>query len=77
MTLTEININEMLLEESIFKVGSVYSVEGRKVTIKVNKDKNLSHLSFKGQIIKKKSMGCIIYYININQVLINHYFFKA
>lgn len=48
---------ETLAKESIFIVGRVSSVEGRKVKVKVNKDKNLSHLSYKGQILKNVSVG--------------------
>lgn len=53
-------ISESILQESIFIIGSVSSVEGRKVKIKVNKDKNLSHLSYKGKIIKNVSVGSYI-----------------
>lgn len=48
------------MQESIFIIGSVSSVEGRKVKVKVKKDKNLSHLSFKGKIIKNVSVGSYI-----------------
>jgi len=53
-------INEAILQESIFIIGSVSSVEGRKVKVKVKKDKNLSHLSYKGKIIKNVSVGSYI-----------------
>lgn len=52
--------NESILQESIFIVGAVSSVEGRRVKVKVKKDKNLSHLSYKGKIIKNVSVGSYI-----------------
>lgn len=54
------NHNETILKESIFIIGLVSSVEGRKVKVRVKKDKNLSHLSYKGKIIKNVSVGSYI-----------------
>lgn len=54
------NIQDAILQESIFIIGSVSSVEGRKVKVKVKKDKNLSHLSYKGKVIKNVSVGSYI-----------------
>ncbi len=51
------NIQETILKESIFIIGTVSSVEGRKVKVKVKKDKNLSHLSYRGKTIKNVSVG--------------------
>lgn len=42
---------------SIFRIGEVYSVDGRTVRIKVDKDKNLSHLIYQGNLIKNVSVG--------------------
>lgn len=56
----ENSINEIMLKESIFVIGSVSSVEGRKVKVKVKKDKNLSHLSYRGTVIKNVSVGSYI-----------------
>ncbi len=53
-------INEVILKESIFIIGTVSSVEGRKVKVKVKKDKNLSHLSYNGKIIKNVSVGSYV-----------------
>jgi len=53
-------ISESVLQDSIFIIGTVSSVEGRRVKIKVKKDKNLSHLSYKGKIIKNVSVGSYI-----------------
>ncbi len=55
-----LNVQAALLQDSIFIIGTVSSVEGRKVKIKVKKDKNLSHLSYKGKIIKNVSVGSYI-----------------
>lgn len=54
------SIQESLLKDSIFIIGTVSSVEGRRVKIKVKKDKNLSHLSYKGRIVKNVSVGSYI-----------------
>lgn len=54
------NTSETLLKESIFIIGTVSSVEGRKVKVKVKKDKNLSHLSYRGTTIKNVSVGSYI-----------------
>jgi uncharacterized protein len=56
----ESNISETILKESIFIIGTVSSVEGRKIKVKVKKDKNLSHLSYRGRIIKNVSVGSYI-----------------
>lgn len=53
----EIEVNSQLLKHSIFRVGEVYSVNGREVCIKVDKNKNLSHLLYKGDLIKNVSVG--------------------
>lgn len=49
--------DDHLLEDSIFKIGKVISVEGRIVKVKVDKTKNSSHLVFKGEILKNVSVG--------------------
>lgn len=53
-------LDKALLQDSIFIVGTVSSVEGRKVRIQVKKDKNLSHLLFRGKIVKNVSVGSYI-----------------
>lgn len=60
MTSPKSNTSETLLKESIFIIGTVSSVEGRKIKVKVKKDKNLSHLSYRGQTIKNVSVGSYI-----------------
>ena len=42
---------------SILRVGEVYSVDGRTINVKVDKDKNLSHLMYQGELIKNVSVG--------------------
>lgn len=54
------NTGESLLRESIFIIGTVSSVEGRRIRVKVKKDKNLSHLSYRGTTIKNVSVGSYI-----------------
>lgn len=49
--------DDKILEDSIFKIGKVVSVDGRKVTVKVDKAKNTSHLLYKGEILKNISVG--------------------
>jgi len=51
------DVNSQLQKHSIFRVGEVYSVNGREVCIKVDKNKNLSHLLYKGEVIKNVSVG--------------------
>ena len=53
-------IHDSILQESIFIIGVVASVSGRKVSVEVKKDKNLSHLSYRGRIIKNVSVGSYI-----------------
>ena len=51
------NLQDSLVSNSIFAIGSVFSVRGKDIVIKVNKDKNLPHLFFKGKTIKNVSVG--------------------
>ncbi len=50
-------IEKDLQKQAIFKIGEVYSVDGRTVCVKVDKNKNLSHLLFQGTLIKNVSVG--------------------
>ncbi|WP_159517256.1 ATP-binding protein [Sunxiuqinia indica] len=54
------NNTEVSLKNSIFKVGRVFSIEGRTVKVKVDKQKNASHLLYKGELIKNVSVGSYI-----------------
>lgn len=49
--------DQEILEDSIFRVGKVISVNGRAVKIKVDKTKNTSHLLYKGELLKNISVG--------------------
>jgi len=51
------NTQEIITAQSVFRIGTVYSVDGREVKIKVDKKKNSSHLFFKGELIKNISVG--------------------
>lgn len=52
-----VNISKYLQKMSIFRIGEVYSVDGRTIRIKVDSDKNLSHLIYQGNLIKNVSVG--------------------
>lgn len=52
-----VNISEYQQKMSIFRIGEVYSVDGRTIRIKVDSDKNLSHLIYQGSLIKNVSVG--------------------
>lgn len=45
---------------SVFRIGDVYSVDGRTVKIRVDKNKNSSHLIYKGALIKNVSVGSYV-----------------
>jgi len=56
----ENNLESQLIEDSIFKVGSVFSVKGRAIEIAVDKQKNSSSLIYKGNILKNVAVGSFI-----------------
>ena len=51
---------EIILYQSVFKVGIVCSVDGREVKVRVDKTKNTSHILFKGALIKGVSVGAYV-----------------
>jgi len=51
------SIERELIRESIFIIGHVLSVDGRIVKIKLNKNKNHSHILFEGKTVKNVSVG--------------------
>lgn len=51
------NLKEGLIIDSVFTIGVVYSVSGTEIVVKVNKDKNLPHLFYKGRTVKNVSVG--------------------
>ena len=50
-------IPEQVLEDAIFIIGKVVSVEGRTIRVKVDKTKNSSHLIYKGELLRNVSVG--------------------
>ncbi|MFC4094812.1 ATP-binding protein [Euzebyella saccharophila] len=48
---------QTLLKDSIFRIGKVFSVEGRVIKVSVDKQKNASHLLYKGELLKNVSVG--------------------
>lgn len=56
-TANNFNLEEKLVNDSVFVIGSVFGVKGKDIIVKVNKDKNLPHLFFKGRAIKNVSVG--------------------
>lgn len=56
--------NEIVVAQSIFKIGSVLSVNGREIKVKVDKQKNLPHTIYNGSLIKNVSVGGYVKIIN-------------
>lgn len=50
--------NVISIYNSIFRIGTVFSVDGRVVRILVDRDKNSSHIVYQGQLIKNVAVGC-------------------
>ena len=48
-------MNYHLIKDAILRVGEVKGIEGRKVYIEVDKNKNASELLFDGEILKNIS----------------------
>ncbi len=55
--MTSYDIQDQLINDSIFIIGSVFSVNGKEIIVKVNVDKNLPHLFYKGKTVKNVSVG--------------------
>lgn len=55
-----VNNSETAVYSSVFRIGVVYSVDGRSVKIRVDKNKNSSHLIYKGTLIKNVSVGSYV-----------------
>lgn len=51
---------DIVIKDSIFRIGRVIAVEGRAIKVDVDKAKNSSHLLFKGELIKNVSVGSYI-----------------
>lgn len=54
------NNNDIAIYNSVFRIGNVYSVDGRTIKIRVDKNKNSSHLIYKGALIKNVSVGSYV-----------------
>lgn len=55
----KINYN-VLIEDSVLKIGSVTEILGKNIVITVDKKKNVSDLYYKGDIIKNVSVGSYV-----------------
>lgn len=55
-----VNNADIAIYNSVFRIGVVYSVDGRTVKIRVDKNKNSSHLIYKGSLIKNVSVGSYV-----------------
>lgn len=55
----KINYN-ILIEDSVLKIGSVTEILGKNIVITVDKKKNVSDLYYKGDIIKNVSVGSYV-----------------
>ena len=55
-----VNNADIAIYNSVFRIGVVYSVDGRTVKIRVDKNKNSSHLIYKGTLIKNVSVGSYV-----------------
>lgn len=53
-------MNSTLLKDAILRVGEVSGIEGRKVYVRVDKNKNSSDLLFDGDIIKNIAVGSYV-----------------
>ena len=53
-------IDKELLKASIFRIGEVFAVNGREITVKVDTNKNLSHLIYCGELIRNVSVGSYV-----------------
>lgn len=49
--------NKSIADEIVFKVGKVISVDGRTIEVLVDKNKNLSHTQYNGELVKNISVN--------------------
>ncbi len=49
-----------IIFHSVFRIGVVCSVDGREVRVRVDKEKNTSHILYKGTLIKNVSVGAYV-----------------
>jgi len=57
---TVVELTKTLVKDSILRIGEVSEIRGRKVFIRVDKDKNSSDLLLDGEIVKNVSVGSYI-----------------
>lgn len=49
--------DDYLLKKSIFRIGEVSSVDGREVSVRVDQEKNRSHILYQGELQSNVSVG--------------------
>lgn len=52
--------SDFITHHSVFRIGIVSSVNGREVHVLVDRDKNTSHLLYKGHLIKNVAVGSYV-----------------
>ena len=57
MEKTTIDYDDYLLKKSIFRIGEVSSVDGREVSVRVDQEKNRSHIIYRGELLSNVSVG--------------------
>ena len=54
------DFTSVLQKNNVLRIGEVISVEGRRISIRVDKNKNLSDLFFNGELIRNISVNSFI-----------------
>ena len=54
---TTMDHDDYLLKKSIFRIGEVSSVDGREVSVRVDQEKNRSHILYRGELLSNVSVG--------------------
>ena len=57
MEKSTIDHDDYLLKKSIFRIGEVSSVGGREVSVRVDQEKNRSHILYQGELLSNVSVG--------------------
>lgn len=55
--------NDYLLRKAIFRIGEVASVDGREVSVRVDQEKNRSHILYKGDLLSNVSVGGYVKFV--------------
>lgn len=53
-------MNNFLLEDAVLKIGEVSGIEGRKIFVSMDKNKNTSDILFNGDLLKNVSVGSYV-----------------